>query len=96
MSYPAPNYFSRRWKCRIQRQTVFRDAGNAVSGAKVFPKVKNTLYPAPKCFERLKKRRIQAQNVLRDGRNVVSGLPKDEKKALPGDAGCFSFHFIVT
>ena len=51
-------------------------------------------YLGPKHFERLKKRRIQAQNVLRDGRNVVSGLPKDEKKALPGDAGCFSSHFI--
>ena len=67
MSYPAPNYFSGRWKCRIQRQTVFRGAGNAVSGTKVFPKVKDTLYPASKYFERLKKRRIQAQNILREG-----------------------------
>ena len=86
MSYPAPNYFSGRWKCRIQRQTVFRDAGNAVSGAKVFPKVKDTLYPAPKCFERLKKRRIQHQNILREGFVVRFSF---ERHSNGVHVGCF-------
>ena len=67
MSYPEPKQTLGRWKRRIQHQTVFRDAGNAVSSTKMFSKVKDTLYPAPKCFERLKKRRIQAQNILQEG-----------------------------
>lgn len=67
MLYPTPNCFPRRWKCRIQDQTIFRDAGNVVSSTKLFSKVKDTLYPASKYFQRLKKRRIQHQNILREG-----------------------------
>ena len=86
MSYPTPNCFSRRWKRRIQHQTVSRDAGNVVSSSKVFSKVKDTLYPAPKCFQRLKKRRIQHQNILREGIVVRFSF---ERPSNGVHVGCF-------